>query len=53
MSEEINTLLKKINEKLDIVLENFDCSETDTKDQTKEDPNQINFSWYDNTIKEE
>ena len=45
MSKEINILLKKINEKLDVVLENFNCSKT----ETKEDPNQTHFPWYNTT----
>lgn len=43
MSKEINILLKKINEKLDVVLENFNLPKTKT---IEEDPDQTHFSWY-------
>lgn len=48
MSEEISVLLKKINEKLDTVLENFNAS-AELKNEVEEDPRQTHFPWFNNT----
>ena len=46
MGKEINILLKKINEKLDVVLENFNSPKT----KLEENPDQTHFSWYKDTV---